>query len=75
MHSDEYRRLNAACLCMAWQSDLPAVRARWLSIAQAWLELSNDAYDVQPNAHLTRSDYRPTVLHPGSVPAPSGPRA
>jgi hypothetical protein len=34
MHSDEYRRLYAACLTMANQSNLPDVRARWLTLAK-----------------------------------------
>jgi hypothetical protein len=34
MDSDEYRRLYATCLTMAKQSDLPDVRARWLTLAK-----------------------------------------
>ena len=34
MHSDEYSRLSAACLVMAGQSNLPDVRARWLTLAK-----------------------------------------
>ena len=33
-HSDEYRRLYATCLAMAEQSNLPEVRARWLTLAK-----------------------------------------
>jgi hypothetical protein len=33
-HSDEYRRLYATCLAMAKQSNLPEVRARWLTLAK-----------------------------------------
>jgi hypothetical protein len=35
LHPDEYRRLHAACLTMALQSDLPNVQNRWLALAQA----------------------------------------
>ena len=34
MHSDEYRRLYAACLTMAEQSHSPDARARWLALAK-----------------------------------------
>jgi hypothetical protein len=34
MDSDQYRRLSATCLTMAWQSNLPEVRARWLTLAK-----------------------------------------
>jgi hypothetical protein len=34
VHSDEYSRLSAACLVMAGQSNLPDVRARWLTLAK-----------------------------------------
>jgi hypothetical protein len=45
MRSDEYRRLYAACLTMAQQSELPNVQARWLTMAQAWL---NRADEMRP---------------------------
>jgi hypothetical protein len=34
MVSDEYRRLYAACLTMAQQSNSPDARARWLALAK-----------------------------------------
>jgi hypothetical protein len=40
MGSDEYRRLRAAFLTMAQQSDLPNVQARWLALAQACFSLA-----------------------------------
>jgi hypothetical protein len=42
MHSDEYRRLHAAFLAMAEQSDLPDVQTRWLTLAQACFGLAKD---------------------------------
>jgi hypothetical protein len=39
MHSDEYRRLYGVCLTMAKQSNLPAVRARWLALATGYEDL------------------------------------
>jgi hypothetical protein len=42
MGSDEYRRLRAAFLTMAQQSDLPNVQARWLALAQACFSLAID---------------------------------
>jgi hypothetical protein len=34
MHPDEYRRVYAACLTMAEQSNSPDARARWLALAK-----------------------------------------
>jgi hypothetical protein len=42
MHSDEYRRLHAACLTMADQSKLPEVQARWRTLAQSCSSLAKD---------------------------------
>jgi hypothetical protein len=73
MHSDGYRRLRAACLTMACQSDLSDVQVRWLNVAEASLKLANDADDMQLHARLARPDRRPTF--PRHTPAWSGPRA
>ena len=45
MHSDEYRRLHAACVAMAGQSDLPDAKVRWLALAQACFSLAKDLPD------------------------------
>ena len=45
MHSDEYRRLHAACVAMAEQSDLPDAKVRWLALAQACFSLAKDVPD------------------------------
>jgi hypothetical protein len=49
MRSEGYRRLHQVCLDMAQQSEPPAARARWLKVAQAWLDRSRDVDDVRPS--------------------------
>ena len=52
MGSDEYRRLRAAFLTMAQQSDLPNVQTRWLALAQA---CSNLAHEGSTHARINPS--------------------
>jgi hypothetical protein len=40
LHSQDYHRLHIACLAMAKQSASPEVKARWLAMAEAWLQRS-----------------------------------
>ena len=40
MRQDSYCRLHEACLAMAKQSTEPEVQARWLAMADAWLQRS-----------------------------------
>jgi hypothetical protein len=40
MRQDSYCRLHEACLAMANQSTEPEVQARWLAMADAWLQRS-----------------------------------
>jgi hypothetical protein len=42
MGPNEFRRLHAACLDLAGQSNAPGIRDRWLAMAQGWVELAND---------------------------------
>jgi hypothetical protein len=59
MRSDEYRRLYEACRNMAQQSDSPDAQARWLKIAQAWLDRTRDADDMRPSNGTLLSLKRP----------------
>jgi len=65
MHDDEYRRLHAACLAMAAQSTDADVRARWLAMADAWLNRvteQQNPYRVakhQPWAHTGHGAHAP----------------
>jgi hypothetical protein len=56
MRRDGYCRLHEACLAMANQSTEPEVRARWLAMAEAWLqrsmELSEPRGVVKPTEPL-----------------------
>ena len=45
MHSDEYRRLHAACIAMAAQSGSPDAKARWLTLAEACSGLAKGPRD------------------------------
>jgi hypothetical protein len=45
MHSDEYRRLHAACIAMAAQSGSPDAKARWLTLADACSGLAKGLRD------------------------------
>jgi hypothetical protein len=38
MRQDSYCRLHEACLAMAEQCTDPEVKARWLAMADAWLQ-------------------------------------
>jgi hypothetical protein len=40
MRQDSYCRLHEACLVMAEQCTDPEVKARWLAMAEAWLQRS-----------------------------------
>jgi hypothetical protein len=42
---DEYRRLHAACIDMASQSNMPDLRARWLAMADVWLRRAIELRD------------------------------
>ena len=42
MQPDDYRRLSAACLTMAEQSNPPDVQARWRTLAQSCFGLAKD---------------------------------
>ena len=57
MRQESYYRLHEACLAMANQSTEPEVQARWLAMAEAWLQRSleiNEPRGVmkrEPGAH------------------------
>jgi hypothetical protein len=63
MHSDEYRRLSATCLVMAGQSNLPEVRARWLTLAKDCEDSfwSSNARDGRSKPITTRLKLRAAV--------------
>jgi hypothetical protein len=42
MGLNEFRRLQAACLDLAGQSNVPGIRDRWLTMAQGWVELADN---------------------------------
>jgi hypothetical protein len=42
MGPNEFRRLHAACLDLAGQSNVPGIRDRWLAMAQGWIELADN---------------------------------
>jgi hypothetical protein len=46
---NEFRRLHAACLELASQSNVPSIRDRWLAMAQGWFELADNG-DQLPEA-------------------------
>jgi hypothetical protein len=50
MTSERYRRLHAACLAMAQQSDLPEIQARWLRLAEAWFNVATGVDDTKPSS-------------------------
>ena len=60
MRQDSYCRLHEACLAMANQSTEPEVQARWLAMADAWLQRS-----------LEIGEYRGVMKHEPL--APTGP--
>ena len=41
MGPNEFRRLQAACLDLAGQSNVPGIRDRWLTMAEGWVELAD----------------------------------
>ena len=45
MHSDEYRRLHAACIAMAAQSGSANAKARWLTLAEGCSRLAKGPRD------------------------------
>jgi hypothetical protein len=42
MGPNEFRRLQAACLDLAGQSNVPGIRDRWLTMAEGWVELADN---------------------------------
>jgi hypothetical protein len=42
MGPNEFRRLRAACLDLAGQSNVPGIRDRWLTMAEGWVELADN---------------------------------
>ena len=42
MGPNEFRRLHAACLDLAGQSNVPGIRDRWLTMAEGWVELAEN---------------------------------
>ena len=61
MTSERYRRLHAACLAMAQQSDLPDIQARWLKLAEAWFNVATRVDDTKPppRHNLARAEDHP----------------
>jgi hypothetical protein len=57
MRQDTYYRLHEACLAMANQSTKPEVEARWLAMAEAWLQRS-----MEISEHRSFGTYRATAL-------------
>jgi hypothetical protein len=55
---DEYRRLHAACLDLADQSNVPGMRLRWLTMAQGWIDFANEPPLGQP----------PRLVHSNVIP-------
>jgi hypothetical protein len=57
MRQDSYYRLHEACLAMAEQCTDPEVKARWLAMADAWLQRSmeisehREVMKHEPRAH------------------------
>jgi hypothetical protein len=50
MRTEDYRRLRAVCLAMAWQSTKsPDVQARWFKLAEAWSLAAGDGAREQPS--------------------------
>jgi hypothetical protein len=64
MHSEEYRRVRAACVAMAEQSGLPDARARWLKLAETCFSLAKDQPDDRSGRERTRTAPRSA---PGST--------
>jgi hypothetical protein len=62
MRQDRYRRLHEACLAMADQCSEPEVQARWLAMAEAWLQRS-----------LEISEHRGAMKRELSEPRAAGP--
>jgi hypothetical protein len=67
MHSDEYRRLHAACIAMAAQSGSPDAKARWLTLAKACTGLAkgprDDPHVREPTRSAPRSGPSSATLH------------
>ena len=60
MGPDEFRRLHAACLDLAGHSNVPAIRDRWLTMAQGWIDLVDKVdQSSQPAQKLARSELQP----------------
>jgi hypothetical protein len=55
MHSDEYRRVRAACVAMAEQCGLPDARARWLKLAETCFSLAKDQPDERNGRERART--------------------
>jgi hypothetical protein len=58
MGPNEFRRMYAACLDLAGQSNVPGMRDRWLAMAQGWVELANND-DRSPQASRKIDHYKP----------------
>ena len=64
MGPNEFRRLHAACLDLAGQSNVPGIRDRWLAMAQGWIELAdNDDQSAGGTRQLASYKPRATRLH------------
>jgi hypothetical protein len=60
MRQDSYCRLHEACLAMANQSTEPEVQARWLAMAEAWLQRSLEI--GEPRGVMRREPSEPLAL-------------
>jgi hypothetical protein len=60
MRQDSYCRLHEACLAMANQSTEPDVAARWLAMAEAWLQRSLEI--GEPRGMVKREPSEPWAL-------------
>jgi hypothetical protein len=54
MLSDEYRAKAAACLLAAKSLTDPNIRTRWLTMAQAWNRLADEAERMRLHDVLSR---------------------
>ena len=61
MGPNELRRLHAACLDLAGQSNVPGTRDHWLAMAQGWFEL------VDNDDQLPQSPRNLPVLNPMQI--------
>lgn len=60
MRRDGYCRLHEACLAMANQSTEPEVQARWLAMAEAWLQRSMEV--SEPRGVVKHKPTEPLAL-------------